>query len=324
MVGGKVASCESRKLSSGNPTYNIRKVKNPSQKNKNWEEEALLSKSNKSKKGTIRSNLPIPKGGSAYALAKQAEYKERDIDKAEKFYREAIHSGDRVESAIKDLASLLHQAGRTKEAIKLLETNRIWFLNSMKKFDNLYNTLRKQITCTGNSLNKRLKLSSLSSSDTEETVRALFKNSVRILDIELNREIEDEKINYYAVLHFSSHSSARKTLEGYHHWDQHKVEWISDLGEVLGDAHYARHKMEEYRKNHPTFEYRVFERDPKGYVLSMPIDGKGVRVKESYEGAEEAAKLLLGDSLFSTIFIEWLDDGTSSENSDDLIPHNIL
>ncbi|CAG9318096.1 unnamed protein product [Blepharisma stoltei] len=246
--------------------------------------------------------LPIPKGDTPYALAKLAEYKERDLDKAEHFYKLTIESGERCESAIKDLASLLHQRGKTQEACDLLDKYRHLFKNDAERFENLYNTLKKQIVTTGNCLNKSLKLSGLKKEDNSDFVYSLFSNTLRILSVKLGTEEIGTKEGYYAILEFSSHSSARKTLEGFHHWDEYKIEWIDYSGEVAGDAHYARHKMEEYRKHHPTFEYKVFDRDPKGYVLSMPIDGIGLKCREMLNDDEFNVKQMLGFSLFSTIF----------------------
>ena len=51
---------------------------------------------------------PLPRGASAYAMAKRAEYIEKDLAKAEYLYKKAIRSKDRQASAVKDLAGLLH------------------------------------------------------------------------------------------------------------------------------------------------------------------------------------------------------------------------
>mmetsp|Transcript_12359 Transcript_12359/g.18001 ORF Transcript_12359/g.18001 Transcript_12359/m.18001 type:complete len:297 (+) Transcript_12359:22-912(+) len=273
-------------------------------KNKSYSKSSSSDESNTRKPRSRTRNdkgLPIPKGDSPYALAKQAEYKERDLDKAEAYYKLAIKNGERVESAIKDLASLLHQRGKTEQACKLLKAYKHLFFYDMEKFENLLGTLCKQVTKSGNSLKKSLKLSFLKPEDNQKTVRALFSNSVRILEVSLDHEICEDKDNFFAILKFNSHSSARKTLEGFSHWDTFRIEWVSDTGEVLGDAHYARHKMEEYRKHNPTFDYLMFERDPKGYVLSMPVDGTGLRVTE-FKDCEDTAKLLLGSELFKDIF----------------------
>lgn len=62
----------------------------------------------------------LPKGRGAYARAKYAEQQEKDYKKAEMLLREAIKTGDKTESAVKDLASLLQTLDRDKEAISLL------------------------------------------------------------------------------------------------------------------------------------------------------------------------------------------------------------
>jgi len=63
----------------------------------------------KNKNNTNSNNeVPIPRGNSAYAKAKRAEYLEKNLGKAEKFYRIAIKNGERLESSIKDLATVLH------------------------------------------------------------------------------------------------------------------------------------------------------------------------------------------------------------------------
>lgn len=168
--------------------------------------------------------LPIPKGDSPYALAKLAEYKDRDLDKAEFYYKLTIESGERLESAIKDLASLLHQRGKTQEACDLLDKNRNLFKTDLEKFENLYKTLKKQIVTTGNCLNKNLKLSGLRREDNSDFVYSLFSKTLRIISITLHTEEIGLKTNHYSILEFSSHSSARKTLESFHHWDTYKIE----------------------------------------------------------------------------------------------------
>mmetsp|Transcript_41145 Transcript_41145/g.36472 ORF Transcript_41145/g.36472 Transcript_41145/m.36472 type:complete len:82 (-) Transcript_41145:1280-1525(-) len=54
---------------------------------------------------------------SFYSKAKKAQHAEKNLEKAEKFYRLAIQNQDNFESSVKDLATILHQQARTKEAI---------------------------------------------------------------------------------------------------------------------------------------------------------------------------------------------------------------
>lgn len=168
------------------------------------------------------SKLPLPKGNSPYALAKRAEYLEKDLELAKFYYNLAIKQGDRGESAIKDIASILHQEGLTKKACEFLSEHQKYF-KDQKKFDNLLSSLQKQIVPSENCLKRILKLSPIDDFITPDIVKALFKNTSRILDVEFH---------YYngvrcAFLKFQSHSSARKTLEGLISWEKHKVEWVS-------------------------------------------------------------------------------------------------
>ena len=251
---------------------------------------------------THGSKSHIPKGYSDYTLAKRAEYQFRDLKRAELHYRKAVGSGERVTSAIKDLASLLHQQGRTPEAIELLETHTHCFVQDFQKFQNLYTTLKKQSGTSGKCHISSLKLSGLELSDAAREVHALFKNPVRIQALSFGSEDEDGVPNYYCFLHFNSHSSARKTIEGFTKWNSMRLEWVSKDGEVIGDAHYARQKIEEYRRKNPTFDSMMFDRDPKGFVLSLPVDGKGVQ-GDSGNYSDEEAELLLGQSLFTAVFV---------------------
>lgn len=52
--------------------------------------------------------VPLPKGSSYYAKAKRAEYVEKNLPKAEKYYKLAIKNKERLESSLKDLATVLH------------------------------------------------------------------------------------------------------------------------------------------------------------------------------------------------------------------------
>lgn len=262
------------------------------------------SSSDSNRKVATKLPLPIPKGQTPYALAKIAEYKDRNLDKAEYYYNLAIRKGERVISAIKDLASLLHQRGKTQQACEFLKNHRHLFKNDVEKFENLYNTLEKQLNASTNSLNKSLKISNLTSEMTEQDIKALFENPIRIQKIEFKSEEYRKVLNHYCILKFNSHSSARKTLEGFHQWERFKVEWINAEGNVVGDAHYYRQKMQDYRKEHPTFDYQVFERDPHGYIYCLPLDSSPlVPMVQNSEQDSQLIKLL-GNTLFSTIFSE--------------------
>jgi hypothetical protein len=114
----------------------------------------------KAKKG-VKKTFPLPRGNSNYAVAKRAEYVKKDLTEAEFYYKLAISGGERTESAVKDLAGILHQTGRTDEACVLLEKHKDLFVFEQEKYQNLLISLQKQIVPSGNSLNKSLKISDL-------------------------------------------------------------------------------------------------------------------------------------------------------------------
>lgn len=180
--------------------------------------------------------FPIPKGNSPYALAKRAEYIDRDTSQAKLFYREAIKVGERTESAVKDLASLLHQEGRTKEACELLSDFKSIFLDQ-QKFCNLLTSLKEKLIPTGNCLNKQIRVSPLAETDNEASVVNMFRNPGRISDVRIVESPERS-----ALVTFSSHSAARKTLSSFSKWNKYSVEWVSTSGEVVGPAGFKNRK----------------------------------------------------------------------------------
>uniref|UniRef100_A0ACD5WVC6 Uncharacterized protein n=1 Tax=Avena sativa TaxID=4498 RepID=A0ACD5WVC6_AVESA len=61
---------------------------------------------------------------SPYVRAKQAQLIEKDPNKAVPLFWAAINSGERIESALKDMATVLKQANRAEEAIEAIRTFR--------------------------------------------------------------------------------------------------------------------------------------------------------------------------------------------------------
>lgn len=206
--------------------------------------------------------VPIPRGNSAYAKAKKAEYLEKNLAKAEKFYRIAIKNGERLESAIKDLATVLHQQGKTDEACKFLEDHRHLCKRNRAKYDNLLLNLRKQIVPSGNFLNRSLILFNVPNNYDEEKIKSLFNNSSRLNEIEflydqqvrdiLNAYPKDDApliINAKAcVIRFGSNSAARKTLETLKEPLIYQFYWMNINGELVGKAE-AFKKKDEDKKN---------------------------------------------------------------------------
>ena len=60
------------------------------------------------KRHNTHAKYPIPRGNSYYAEAKRAEYIEKDLEKAASLYLKEIEFGERKESAVKDLAVVMH------------------------------------------------------------------------------------------------------------------------------------------------------------------------------------------------------------------------
>lgn len=78
----------------------------------------------------------VPRGSNPFARAKRAQLIERDLDKAANLFRIAIKQGDNIESAVKDLATLLVQQGKHQDGIQILLKNRNR-IQDQKSVDNL-------------------------------------------------------------------------------------------------------------------------------------------------------------------------------------------
>ncbi|OMJ93680.1 hypothetical protein SteCoe_3243 [Stentor coeruleus] len=239
-----------------------------------------------------RSFYPVPKGNSAYCLAKKAEYIEKDLTKAEALYKQAIEEGDRPESAIKDLAGVIHQQGKTLEAIEILKQHKYLFSEDPIKYENLLQNLRRQVVQKGNRLNKYLKISPLPLDTTRDSILTFFTNSKRISDIELY----NEGSHIYAILKFSTHSAARKTLEGFLCWDNYKVDWVSMTGDLAGSANFKRG---DNKKDRVLFVCKVFHRDPESRVFVLPIENEPIKADIEVSGNE--FRKLIGKEIMELI-----------------------
>lgn len=212
---------------------------------------------------------PVPKGNSSYAKAKKAEYMDKDLVKAEMYYKLAISRRDRAESALKDLAGLLHQQGKTTEACEILKTHKSLF-SDVSKYENLLNSLKKQVIAKGNSLNKYVKISQISDHFQDTDIKRLFKNSSRVVEIEYGFDFTPEGKVRFAVMKFKTHSAARKTLEGLLTWDTYKIQWVSITGEVIGEA--VQGKAIECKKQFPLFNYKLFLNPPGESIYPIALD----------------------------------------------------
>ncbi len=103
----------------------------------------------------------VPRGSNPYARAKRVQLIEKDLERAAKLLCDAINQGDNAESAVKDLAALLVQLGRTEEAIQVLQRNRkkildqqsidnmlIGFYQNVGQYDHAISLLEKKLTQT--------------------------------------------------------------------------------------------------------------------------------------------------------------------------------
>lgn len=66
----------------------------------------------------------IPQGDTPYVKAKHAQLVEKDPEAAIVLFWKAINAGDRVESALKDMAVVMKQLNRTEEAIEAIKSFR--------------------------------------------------------------------------------------------------------------------------------------------------------------------------------------------------------
>ena len=89
--------------------------------------------------------IGLPKGEGSYVKAKQAQLRDHNFQEAERLYRIAIEEdNDKTESAVKDLASLLQQQGRSDEAVDLLKSKYQRFSRS-NSYKNMLATLYQHL-----------------------------------------------------------------------------------------------------------------------------------------------------------------------------------
>ncbi|KAE9463808.1 hypothetical protein C3L33_04307, partial [Rhododendron williamsianum] len=66
----------------------------------------------------------VPSGDGPFVKAKQAQLVEKDLEGAVVWFWKAINEGDRVDSALKDMAVVMKQLDRTDEAIEAIKSFR--------------------------------------------------------------------------------------------------------------------------------------------------------------------------------------------------------
>ncbi|RAL42237.1 unnamed protein product [Cuscuta campestris] len=87
----------------------------------------------------------VPSGDGPYVRAKHAQLVEKDLEGAIVWFRKAIEGGERVGSALKDMAVVLKQLDRCQEAIEAIKSFRLLCpAQSQDSFDNVLLDLYKK------------------------------------------------------------------------------------------------------------------------------------------------------------------------------------
>ncbi|XP_074272444.1 protein SULFUR DEFICIENCY-INDUCED 1 [Silene latifolia] len=87
----------------------------------------------------------VPHGNSPYVKAKHVQMVEKDPGKAVSLFWNAINSGDRVDSALKDMAAVMKQLNRPDEAIEAIRSFRhLCPADSQESIDNVLVELYKR------------------------------------------------------------------------------------------------------------------------------------------------------------------------------------
>ncbi len=118
----------------------------------------------------------VPKGSNPFAFAKRAQLIEKDLDRAENFFRQAISQNDNLEAAVNDLAALLSQLDRCDDAIQIIEQNRSRIHNweSLKKLENVLLSTYMKANKYGEAikiLKKQLKYAVISNNKKDNAIR---------------------------------------------------------------------------------------------------------------------------------------------------------
>ncbi|KAL8106621.1 hypothetical protein AgCh_023400 [Apium graveolens] len=87
----------------------------------------------------------VPSGDGPYVRAKHAQIVQKDPEAALVWFWKAINAGDRVDSALKDMAVVMKQLDRTEEAIEAIKSFRVLCSrNSQESIDNILIDLYKK------------------------------------------------------------------------------------------------------------------------------------------------------------------------------------
>ncbi|KAJ0450060.1 putative tetratricopeptide-like helical domain superfamily [Helianthus annuus] len=105
--------------------------------------------SSRTKEDHINISVRVPSGDGPYVKAKHIQLVEKDPEGAIVWFWKAINEGDRVESALKDMAVAMRQLDRSEEAIEAIKSFRsLCPKTSQQSIDNLLMDLYKNTIFT--------------------------------------------------------------------------------------------------------------------------------------------------------------------------------
>ena len=150
----------------------------------------------------------IPKGSSSFARAKRAQLGEKDLDKAEEFFRRAILQSDNLESAVNDLAWLLSQRERFEDAVKVIEQNRSRIRNQ-QSLENLLTNIYKKAGRHDKAIELLQKqLGQTKTLEKQNLIRWHIASSY----LKSEKFVEAEKLLKEILKHQPAHISAKRNL----------------------------------------------------------------------------------------------------------------
>lgn len=148
----------------------------------------------------------VPSGDSPYVRAKHVQLIDKDPGKAVSLFWAAINSGDRVDSALKDMAVVMKQLDRSDEAIEAIKSFRnLCPSESQESIDNILIELYKR----SGRLEEEIELLELKLKNVEEGIAFGGKRTkiARSQGKKVQITIEKEYARLYLLLFLSSTSA---------------------------------------------------------------------------------------------------------------------
>jgi hypothetical protein len=192
----------------------------------------------------------LPPNSTPYGTAKHYEYL-GDLKSALLYYQQAIFVNDRVDSAVKDVAGILNMVGRLREGVEFLKSHEKYIVNKegyYRLLERMESELRRSEEeeeigngCGPLPRTLRLEVEKLTLGQVSMTLcDLLFPNPGKVQRI-LYLDVE----GYIGLVHFATHSAARKALNVKKRPsdDEVKIEWASDLDEIRMRKIDKREKM---------------------------------------------------------------------------------